>query len=470
MINFNEAKVLVVGDIILDTYCSGSVNRISPEAPVPIVEQKNVTNRLGGAANVALNLASLGADVGLMGIVGKDSNAQIVRDLLASASINAHLIISSDAPTVNKIRILVDNHQMMRIDIEELYCGSCVSEMQVSFDEKIHNYDVVIFSDYAKGTLNCISSLISTCNKNLKISIVDPKGSDFKKYGGANFVTPNLKEFYAVAKKTNDDSLETMGLDLCEFNSIESVLVTKSEKGLALYSTKYDSLELPTNAKEVFDVTGAGDTVVAVLGACLAIGVDIKTAVSLSNKAAGIVVGKAGTSVVTIHELLLEEYGSQISGQEFNPTELAYVINSLRADSRKVVMTNGCFDVLHVGHIEYLEKAKALGDYLVVLVNDDSSVSRLKGDSRPINSLTNRLKMLTRLRSVDAVMAFSEDTPEKIYNTLLPNVLVKGADYSVDEIAGSKAILNAGHSVVLIQMVDGFSTTSLIDKMKGLTQ
>jgi D-beta-D-heptose 7-phosphate kinase/D-beta-D-heptose 1-phosphate adenosyltransferase len=261
-----------------------------------------------------------------------------------------------------------------------------------------------------------------------------------------------------------------MGLDLCEFNSIESVLVTKSEKGLALYSTKYDSLELPTNAKEVFDVTGAGDTVVAVLGACLAIGVDIKTAVSLSNKAAGIVVGKAGTSVVTIHELLLEEYGSQISGQEFNPTELAYVINSLRAESRKVVMTNGCFDVLHVGHIEYLEKAKALGDYLVVLVNDDSSVSRLKGDSRPINSLTDRLKMLTRLRSVDAVMAFSEDTPEKIYNTLLPNVLVKGADYSVDEIAGSKAILNAGHSVVLIQMVDGFSTTSLIDKMKGLTK
>ena len=470
MINFNKAKVLVVGDIILDTYCSGSVNRISPEAPVPIVEQKNVTNRLGGAANVALNLASLGADVGLMGIVGKDSNAQTVRNLLASASINAHLIISSDTPTVNKIRISVDNHQMMRIDIEELYCGSCVSEMQVSFDEKIHNYDVVIFSDYAKGTLNCISSLISTCNKNLKISIVDPKGSDFKKYGGANFVTPNLKEFYAVAKKSNDDSLETMGLDLCEFNSIESVLVTKSEKGMALYSTKYDSLELPTNAKEVFDVTGAGDTVVAVLGACLAIGVDIKTAVSLSNKAAGIVVGKAGTSVVTIHELLLEEYGSQISGQEFNPTELAYVINSLRADSRKVVMTNGCFDVLHVGHIEYLEKAKALGDYLVVLVNDDSSVSRLKGDSRPINSLTNRLKMLTRLRSVDAVMAFSEDTPEKIYNTLLPNVLVKGADYSVDEIAGSKAVLNAGHSVVLIQMVDGFSTTSLIDKMKGLTK
>ena len=465
MINFNYAKVLVVGDVILDTYCSGIVRRISPEAPVPIIDQEKVLNCLGGAANVALNLSSLGVDVGVMGILGKDSNAQVVMNLLSSAVIKTHMIESGDKPTINKIRVSANSHQLVRIDIEERFDTSSSNRLEELFKDEISNYDVVIFSDYAKGTLDCIANLISISNRYLKISIVDPKGVDFKKYAGASFVTPNLKEFYAVVGKVDDNSFETAALKLCVDNNIESLLVTKSEKGMALYSTKYNSLELPTDAKEVFDVTGAGDTVVALLGACLSIGIDVNKAVSLSNKAAGIVVGKAGTSVVTIQELMSEERISEVSGQEFKQSELSHVIDCLRMDAKKIVMTNGCFDVLHVGHVEYLEQAKALGDYLVVLVNDDESVSRLKGDSRPINSLANRLKMLMSLRSVNAVMAFSEDTPENIYTVLLPDVLVKGADYSVEEIAGSEAILQAGNRVELIEMTVGFSTTSLIEKI-----
>ena len=465
MINFNQAKVLVVGDVILDTYCSGIVSRISPEAPVPIIDQEKVLNCLGGAANVALNLSNLGVDVGVMGILGKDSNAQVVIDLLSSAAIKTHMIELSDKPTINKIRVSANSQQMVRIDIEERFDTSSGNQLEKLFNEEISNYDVVIFSDYAKGTLDCIANLISISNRYLKISIVDPKGVDFKKYAGASFVTPNLKEFYAVVGKVDDNSFEAAALKLCVDNNIESLLVTKSEKGMALYSKKYDSFELPTNAKEVFDVTGAGDTVVALLGACLSIGIDIKKAVSLSNKAAGIVVGKTGTSVVTIQELMLEERNSQVSGQEFKQSELSHVINYLRMDGKKIVMTNGCFDLLHVGHVEYLEQARALGDYLVVLVNDDESISRLKGESRPINSLANRLKMLMRLRSVDAVMAFSEDTPEKIYTALLPDILVKGADYTIEKVVGSEVILKAGNRVELIEMVDGFSTTSLIEKI-----
>jgi D-beta-D-heptose 7-phosphate kinase / D-beta-D-heptose 1-phosphate adenosyltransferase len=468
MNEFNKSKVLVVGDIILDTYRVGEVKRVSPEAPVPIVEQKYIDDRLGGSANVALNAASLGADVALLGIVGRDENAQIIRDLLAKSKIKSFLVDSETKPTINKIRLSTASHQLMRVDIEERFSCPDIQEVKRKFINLIDDYDVIIFSDYAKGTLNEVGTLLKLCSGKSKITIVDPKGNDFKKYSGATFVTPNLKEFYGVVGKIDDEQIKDQAMKLCRDNSIGGLLITKSEKGMAFYSPNHEILELPTVAQEVFDVTGAGDTVVAVLGVCLGAGLDVIHAIKSCNRAAGIIVGKTGTSSISLGELLLSEGLLEMSGTIFNLPDLKLFVEDAKSKSKKIVMTNGCFDILHAGHVKYLSEARKLGDYLIILLNDDASITRLKGSSRPINSLENRLKILAALRVVDGVIVFSDETPEQLYATLLPDVLVKGSDYGVEEIAGAQDVIKAGNQVVLIDMVDGLSTSHLSKQIEAL--
>lgn len=467
-VNFT-GLVTVVGDVMLDSYWKGPSNRISPEAPVPVVRVTDREERAGGAANVAINIASLGAPCNLVGIVGEDKNAEILEKIVRSHSIKTDFVLTKDHPTITKLRVLSRNQQLLRLDFEDSFSNLDEDMILKSFKESIKNSKVVIFSDYGKGSLASVSKMIEITSSLGIMSLIDPKGTDFEKYRGATLLTPNMSEFEAVVGKVaNDDDLEQKALALINKLDLKMLLVTRSEDGMSLIRPGMNAVHLPTYAREVYDVTGAGDTVIGTLGTCLASGMDIVTSCEYANSAAGIVVGKIGTSTVSPQELESALGKKAESHGVLSEDELYKVVRELQSHGEKVVMTNGCFDIIHPGHVTYLKQAKALGSKLIVAVNSDDSVKRLKGDSRPINSLEDRIAVLSGLSSVDYVVSFSEDTPQKLISRILPDILVKGGDYKLEEIAGHKEVIANGGKVVIIPFVEGKSTTRIVNKIQNV--
>lgn len=459
-----QARLLIVGDVMLDRYWHGGTSRISPEAPVPVVHVGESEDRPGGAANVALNIASLGGHAALAGLVGNDDNANLLSQRLETAGVSAHFQRSDAIPTITKLRVMSRNQQLIRLDFEQKLGDVDTAELLDKVEAALPGSDVVILSDYGKGTLNRVESLIAMARAAGKRVLVDPKGSDFSRYRGASVITPNLSEFEAVVGHCrDDDELAAKGERLRAELELEALLVTRSEKGMTLIREGHAPLHLPTHAREVFDVTGAGDTVIGVLGLALAAGHAYPEAMTLANLAAGLVVAKPGTATLSVAELYTALHGDKLAefGVIAEPA-LVEAVRAAQARGERVVMTNGCFDILHAGHVAYLEQAKRLGDRLIVAVNDDASISRLKGPRRPINPLARRMQVLAGLGAVDWVVAFGEDTPARLIEAVLPDVLVKGGDYKPEEIAGGEAVIANGGEVKVLGFEDGVSTTAMI--------
>lgn len=457
--------VLVVGDVMLDKYWHGATERISPEAPVPIVKVKSNDARAGGAANVALNIAALKVPAKVLGIVGNDYEAQELRDLLAEKNVQADFVQASGQPTITKLRIMSRHQQLLRLDHEEVFNTSSARELNEQAVASITDAAVVVLSDYAKGSLFYIQELIAALKSEKVPVLVDPKGTDFYRYRGASLLTPNMAEFETVVGTCEtEEAVVQKAMALLQELELEALLVTRSEKGMTLFQSERDPVYFAANAKAVFDVTGAGDTVIATLAAGIAGGLALDRAVDVANIAAGIAVSKLGTDTVSLAELNAELASSAGLEQQKVVSEDA-LIQSLalsRQRGERIVFTNGCFDILHPGHVSYLSSAKALGDRLIVAVNSDASVRRLKGPSRPVNTLDHRMHVLGGLASVDWVVPFDEDTPARIVQSLTPDVLVKGGDYRLEDIVGADTVLAYGGEVKVLNFEDGYSTTQII--------
>ncbi|RLA04146.1 MAG: bifunctional heptose 7-phosphate kinase/heptose 1-phosphate adenyltransferase [Gammaproteobacteria bacterium] len=467
--DFSQAKVLVVGDIMLDRYWHGPTSRISPEAPVPVVKVDQTEDRPGGAGNVALNISHLGGKVDLFGLTGNDEAADTLETRLNGIDVNCFFKRLDNVPTITKLRIISRHQQLLRLDFENTLEEYQHHDLATSIAERINQANVVLLSDYAKGVL-CDPQPLITMAKSLSIPVlVDPKGSDFERYRGATLLTPNLSEFEAVVGPCADENtLVERGLELLEDLQLEALLVTRGEQGMTLLQAGHSVDHFPAKAKEVFDVTGAGDTVIATLAAGLAAGCDLISATGLANLAGGIVVGKLGTAAISTVELRRALLGDSETGLGVvSEEQLMLAITDARAHGEKVVMTNGCFDILHSGHVSYLHEAKQLGHRLIVAVNDDSSVTRLKGPGRPVNPVERRMSVLAGLGAVDWVVPFSEDTPERLICKLLPDVLVKGGDYKVEDIAGGTCVQSNGGEVKILSFEDGISTSQIIKALKA---
>jgi len=465
--DFANARVLVVGDVMLDRYWHGSTTRVSPEAPVPVVNVGREEERAGGAANVALNVAALGGRAALLAVTGDDPAADRLETELREAHIDCRFQRVAGLRTITKLRVLSRHQQLIRLDFEQRLEGFDPHAFLGAFEVALADADVVVLSDYAKGTLSDAPGLIEAARRQGVPVVVDPKGRDFTPYAGATVVTPNLSEFEGVVGTCGDDAtLEAQARDLGRKLRLGAVLVTRGEHGMSLVPVDGETVHLPAQAREVFDVTGAGDTVVAAFGAALAAGGALPNAAAIANLAAGVVVGKLGTATVHPAELRRALHGFNAGGRgAVSEVELAQLVQDARAHGERIVMTNGCFDILHAGHVTYLEQARARGDRLVVAVNDDESVRRLKGAARPINSLEQRMAVLSALAAVDWVVPFSEDTPERLICEIRPHVLVKGGDYLSEDIAGSQCVRNAGGEVVVLGYLEGCSTSGLIARI-----
>ena len=470
--DFSAAAVLVVGDVMLDRYWQGPTSRISPEAPVPVVKVEGDELRPGGAANVALNAAALGARVDLVGLVGDDAEAGLLSESLSARGVSSRFVAVPGSRTITKLRILSKHQQLIRLDFEDGFPTCDGSAILYRFLQVLPRARAVVLSDYAKGVLRDTQPLIRTARERGLPVVIDPKGTDFERYRGATLLTPNQSEFEAVVGRVRDDAdLVAKGCALRDSLELDALLVTRSEKGMCLLQRGHAPVHLPTLAREVYDVTGAGDTVVAVLAAALAAGEPMFDAVALSNLGAGVVVGKVGTATVSPAELAAAmEQHLPIQTGTVTEDDLVELVARARAAGERVVMTNGCFDILHVGHVTYLQQARALGDRLIVAVNDDDSVRRLKGHQgqtrRPVNPLAARATVLAALAAVDWVVPFSEDTPQRLICRVGPDVLVKGGDYRPEDIAGGECVIAAGGEVKILAFVPGHSTSGMIETIK----
>jgi len=469
-----SCNVLVIGDIMLDKYFFCEMKRISPEAPVPIVNKKEEMTTLGGAANVANNLVHLGCQVSLAGVVGNDPGKDELIDRLKFKGIDVSGIITDERCTTTKTRIISGNQQVLRIDHEQ---NIDISDLGLQhFVEwfvnklQLEQYNCIIISDYGKGFCRkeLCQQVISLANQ-LEIPIVvDPKGSNWDKYSSATVITPNLKELGNLLGKelsNTDNVIDRYGPELKKRYALDYLLITRSEKGMSLIGEE-EILTIPTQAKEVFDVSGAGDTVISTLGAFISIGAHVYDAVKASNIAAGIVVGKVGTYAVRDYELISElDYvfkdKNKLSSKVFMNKEYLQLIESWKVKGAKIIFTNGCFDLLHLGHATYLKNAKDLGDKLIIGLNSDQSVRRLKGPGRPIITENDRAKMLSFFEFVDAVIIFEEDTPLNLIFEIKPDILVKGGDYKAEEVVGKEY---AG-KVEILTFVEGYSTSNLIERI-----
>ena len=464
-------KILVVGDLMIDHYLWGKCERISPEAPVQIVSIDKETSVLGGAGNVIHNLTDLGANVDVLSVIGDDDNANELKSLLKKLSVDTHgLITQAQRTTSKKSRIIASHQQVIRYDKETTLPihPSKEQELLQHFTNCFKTYDVVILSDYGKGVLtpSLTQALIAQCKQEKKTILVDPKGSDFTKYKGSTLLTPNKKEAIEASNieiKDNESlrlALETLKTQ-CD---LEISLITLSEEGIAIFD---DTMRThPTVAREVFDVTGAGDTVIASLAFALASGYNIDDAVQFSNLAAGVVVGKLGSATATLNEII--EYESSLNKSTSNShiktlEEITTLSKELKKRGKKIVFTNGCFDILHVGHVKYLEEAKSYGDVLILGLNSDESVRRLKGETRPINNEEDRAYILASLEAVDYVVKFYDDTPYDLIEAVAPHILVKGGDYEGKEVVGQEI----ADELRLVQFVDGKSTTKTIERIQN---
>lgn len=465
---FQEARVLVVGDVMLDRYYHGSANRISPEAPVPVVRVSNQEDRPGGAGNVALNIAALGGAATLVGVVGTDATAEDLGARLSAAGVRCEFLVSQDKPTITKLRVISQHQQLLRMDFEQPFDAQDVADLQPRFESVLESAQVVIVSDYAKGALQDVPAIILAARAAGKPVIVDPKGSDFEKYRGATLITPNLHEFEnVVGHCSTEQELITKGLALMSELALEAILITRGESGMTLLRPNKAELHLPARAQEVFDVTGAGDTVISVLAASLAAGEDFAEATALANLAASLAVGKLGTAAISGPELRRALHSDSASGRGVMSAEqLRSAVEEAKVHGERIVFTNGCFDIIHAGHVGYLAEARKLGDRLVVAINDDASVTRLKGAGRPINPVERRLAVLAGLEAVDWVVSFSEDTPEALLHEIKPDVLVKGGDYSIEQVVGGEFVLSYGGEVRSLDFLDDCSTSAIVEKMR----
>ncbi|QLB13006.1 D-alpha,beta-D-heptose 7-phosphate 1-kinase /D-beta-D-heptose 1-phosphate adenylyltransferase [Bisgaardia hudsonensis] len=467
---FNHAKVLVLGDVMLDRYWFGATNRISPEAPVPVVKVNSNEERAGGAANVAMNISSLNVAVELLGLIGNDETGQSLIRLLNQQSIHCNFVELEGYPTITKLRVLSRHQQLLRLDFEENFNDVKSDSLLGKLKSAVKNCGALILSDYGKGTLNDVKLMIEIARQENVPVLIDPKGTDFERYRGATLLTPNMSEFEAVVGvcHSEEDIIEK-GLKLINDFDLSALLITRSEKGMTLLRANQAPYHLPTEAKEVFDVTGAGDTVIATLATAIADGRSLEESCYLANVAAGIVVGKLGTSTVSTVELENAIHGRDVDGfGVMSETDLKSVVALAKARGEKIVMTNGCFDILHPGHVSYLDNARKLGDRLIVAVNTDNSVKRLKGENRPINDLSARMAVLAGLSSVDWVVSFDEDTPQRLIGEILPDLLVKGGDYKPEDIAGSKEVWANGGDVRVLNFENGCSTSNVINKIQNL--
>jgi D-beta-D-heptose 7-phosphate kinase/D-beta-D-heptose 1-phosphate adenosyltransferase len=465
----NSPKVLVVGDLMIDHYLWGSVNRISPEAPVQVVDIDKETTVLGGAGNVVNNLNALGCDVSVISVVGDDDVAHELKEMLDAIEAKSFLVKELGRKTSKKSRIIASHSQVVRYDKEskDNILQSSEAEVLNSFSKLCDEVEIVLLSDYGKGVLTdaLTKEIISIANAKNKKVLVDPKGLDYSKYRGAYLLTPNKKEAQEASgiTITDDNSLIKALKKLKTVAELDISLITLSEDGIAIYDDKLTMR--PTVAREVYDVTGAGDTVLASLGYALAIKKDIVSALEFANLAAGVVVGKLGSATATIDEI--EHYRASINKTSIDAhiksfDELKIQVQRLKKLGKKIVFTNGCFDILHRGHVSYLDIAKSYGDVLILGLNSDESVRKLKGESRPINSEEDRAFVLSALESVDFVTVFSDETPYELIKMVEPDVLVKGGDYEGKEVVGS----DIAREVKLVQFVDGKSTTKTIEKIQ----
>ena len=468
-----EAKpnILVVGDLMIDHYLWGSCERISPEAPVQVVDIAKETTVLGGAGNVINNLKSLGANVNVCSVIGDDANGVELIEMLQNIDVNSDNIITQNGrKTSKKSRVIAVSQQVLRYDKESKddISSSSVENILASLKSSISSYDMIILSDYGKGVLGgeLSQGIIKLANKSSVKVLVDPKGSDFSKYKGAYLLTPNKKEaILATGIDIKDDkSLKEALLKLKDECDLGVSLITLSEDGIATLDKEVEIF--PTVAQEVFDVTGAGDTVIASIGFALSAGLNIQETAAFSNLAAGVVVGKIGSATVTIDEI--EEYEARLHKSTSDAhiktfSEIDAVVKRYKKQGKKVVFTNGCFDILHVSHVKYLQVAKSFGDVLIVGLNSDASVSRLKGPTRPVNVAEDRAYLLAALEAVDFVVPFEEDTPYELIKMIEPDILVKGGDYKGKAVVGTEF----SGKLKLVDFVDGKSTTKTIEKIQG---
>jgi D-beta-D-heptose 7-phosphate kinase/D-beta-D-heptose 1-phosphate adenosyltransferase len=467
-------KVLVVGDLMLDEYLWGNIERISPEAPVQIVDVRNEEIRLGGAGNVLNNLISLGCRVHVASVVGDEPDGYLLRDLLLKKGISCeNVLFDNSRKTSRKTRILSSNQQMLRVDRESR--NPISSEFEIKLIENIKKFisefQVILVSDYLKGVLtdNVLQDLISLGRKSQIPVIIDPKGNDYIKYKGATLLTPNCKEAQTATQIPIFDkkSLQLAGQHLINKLKLNSLLITRGEEGMTLFLQNDQDVHLPVQALEVYDVSGAGDTVLAVIGAGVACDFSLKDAAKLANLAAGIVVGKVGTSPITAEDLLdaVSLPTHSVDRKIKNIHRLKQIISTERNKGKSIVFTNGCFDLLHSGHVKYLQQASLLGDVLILGLNSDDSVRRLKGPRRPLLKQDERAQILAAFNCIDHIVIFEEDNPLELIETIRPNILVKGGDYTPEKVVGKEFVESYGGRVELIRLVDGKSTTKIIEKI-----
>lgn len=466
--DYSDAHILVAGDVMLDEYWLGTATRISPEAPAPVVRVESRDYRPGGAANVACNLAGLGAQVTLLGIVGEDDEAEALDGAMRGAGVTCEWLRSESRPTVRKLRVLSRNQQVIRLDRETPFSADDSARLIVRYAELLDGCSAVVLSDYAKGSLADAGTMIEAARAAGTPILVDPKSADFGTYRGASLLTPNRAEFEAALGGSGEspDEMAARAQRVCSLLEIGGMVVTLGEQGLVAAPAAGPARHIPARAREVYDVTGAGDTVTAVLAAGLAVGADLNDSAYLANVAAGVVVARVGVAPIHLRDLkeVLREPGSSASAV-IDAGEAAAIGRRLRDSGRTLVMTNGCFDLLHAGHTACLAEARALGDRLMVAVNDDESVRRLKGGSRPVVPLEQRMAVLAALGSVDWVVPFGEDTPAALIGEVGPLVLAKGGDYKPEEIAGADAVKRLGGRVAILPYHEGYSTTTLLQRI-----
>jgi D-beta-D-heptose 7-phosphate kinase/D-beta-D-heptose 1-phosphate adenosyltransferase len=464
---FDGRNVLIVGDIILDRYFLGTVDRISPEAPVPVLHQTSSFQRAGGAGNVACNVASLGGRATLISVVGEDQEAHDLRSILAAQRVKFLAVVDKERPTTSKTRLMAGTHQLARVDNEKTEQVSVGVEREVmsAILAEMPHHSIVVISDYAKGLLSpsLLSQLISAAVEFGLPTIVDPKNNDFRVYKGASLITPNQKELSSATGLRCYTNVEAeLAMQKVSDLTFSAILLTRSERGMTLL-TNQEYLHIPTQAIDVFDVSGAGDTVIATLAVAVAAGFSLQDAARLSNAAAGIAVSRVGTATVSQDDLQMKFFlPVQFSDEDQALAALVKKRESWASKGLRVGFTNGCFDLVHPGHVALLDFARENCDRLIVAINSDASVRRLKGSSRPVQNEAARRRVLLSLRSVSEVVIFGEDTPLELITLLMPDVLVKGDDYRGKLVVGADVVTASGGDVLLAPLVEGQSTTTLV--------
>ena len=465
---FDGHTVLVAGDVMLDRYWHGESLRISPEAPVPVVKVDAREDRPGGAANVALNVVALGAGCVLVGAIGDDEAGAQLRATLEAAGVQLDLVVVPGWSTITKLRVVSRNQQLLRLDFEAPLPPAFAQEVLARVQRWMGSVDALVLEDYDKGTLAQPAAIIDAAHAQRLRVIVDPKFKPLGEYRGADLVKPNRVEFERqVGGFADEAEFERKARDLLGEHAFGALVVTRGEAGMSIVQRDRASVHLPARRVAVFDATGAGDTVAATLATALAAGLDVAHAAALANVAAGLAVTRAGTVAVSAPEL-----ASAVSADErglrgvLGAAQLEVAMRAARAAGERIVFTNGCFDILHAGHVGYLDEARRLGDRLVVAVNGDASVRRLKGEGRPVNPLRERMAVLAALSAVDWVVDFDDDTPEALIARLRPDVLVKGGDYRLDEVVGAELVRAWGGEVRVLSHLENFSTTSIIERLQ----